>query len=340
MKQVRAKFATAVTALVLACGAASAETLIRVESFLSPQHPQNAVVLPTWAENVEKFSEGRVKVQISYPPNVHPKTFFDRAKSGISDVSWSFHGYTPGKFVLTRIVELPGAKASAYEASVAYQKIHDQYLDAAGEHAGVKLLAVFSHGPGVLHTREPINSVDQLEGLKVRVGGGVGGEVAKNLGIVTVAAPATKVYEFASQGVVDGILMPMETKKSLKLSEVAPHSLMLPGGFYFGSFFMVMNQAKYDSLSADDKAAVDKASGLALAELAGRAWAEGDNAGHEHAVAEGNTLTVADAELNTAIQAKVASVEAAWIEAANAKGVDAVAVLAAYRDEVAKLAAN
>ncbi|WP_424830396.1 TRAP transporter substrate-binding protein [Ruegeria sp.] len=338
MKHFKAALTASATLMAIACGAAYAETVIRVESFLSPQHPQNAVVLPTWAKNVEEFSEGRLKVDISYPPNVHPKTFFDRAKSGISDVTWSFHGYTPGKFVLTRLVELPGAEASAYEASVAYQKIHEQYLDSAGEHDGVKLLSVFSHGPGVLHTREPISSIEQLDGLKVRVGGGVGGEVAKNLGIVTVAAPATKVYEFASQGVVDGILMPMETKKSLKLSEVAPHSLMLPGGFYFGSFFMVMNQAKYDGLSDEDKAAIDKASGLALAELAGRAWAEGDQAGHDYAIAEGNTLTVANADLNAEIQAQVASVEAAWIEAANTKGLDAEAVLAAYRDEVAKLA--
>ena len=81
MKHLKATLTASATLLAIACGAAYAETVIRVESFLSPQHPQNAVVLPTWAKNVEEFSEGRLKVDISYPPNVHPKTFFDRAKS-------------------------------------------------------------------------------------------------------------------------------------------------------------------------------------------------------------------------------------------------------------------
>jgi len=119
MTFVKSTALAAIATFAVLGGAAAADTVIRVESFLSPKHPQNAVVLPTWAEAVSELSEGRIKVNISYPPNVHPKTFFDRAKSGIADVTWSFHGYTPGKFLLTSIVELPGAEESAYEASVA-----------------------------------------------------------------------------------------------------------------------------------------------------------------------------------------------------------------------------
>lgn len=316
---------------------AQAETVLRIDSWISPKHQQNATVLPTWAKNVEKATNGRVKAKISYPPRTHPKTMFDRAKTGVADVTWSFHGYTPGRFLLTQIVELPGLDATAYEATVAYQRIHAKYLAKAGEHKGVKLLTVFTHGPGIIHTKKRITSVDQFKGMKVRTPGGVGGLVSQALGVVPVPAPATKVYELLAQGVADGIVMPVETKKSLKLKEVVPYSLVYPGGLYMGSFFMAMNPARYKKLSKADRAAIDSVSGEALAQVTGRAWAKADEIGLADAKASGNTIETASPALAGAIKAKIANIESDWIKKASAKGVDAKAALAALRAEVRKL---
>ena len=326
-------------AAVCAAGAfpaTGAETL-RIDSWVSPKHQQNSVVLPTWAKNLEQASGGRLTAKVSFPPRVHPKTMFDRAKSGVADVTWSFHGYTPGRFTLTKIVELPGLDASAYEATVAYWRIHQRHLAKANEHAGVKLLAVFSHGPGIIQTKTKITSLDQLKDLKIRVGGGVGGQVGKALGVVGILAPAPKVYEILSQGVADGIFMPMETKKSFNLKEVVPFNLIVPGGLYYGSFFVAMNPAKYNSLSREDRAAVDKVSGEALTQVIGRAWAKGDDEGLAAAKAAGNDIRVAEPDLAKAFKARFAAIERGWIEEANAKGVDAAAALADLRAEVAKL---
>lgn len=318
---------------------AGAETILRIDTWLSAKHQMNAVVLPTWAKNVEKASNGRIKVRITYPPKTHPKTMFDRVKNGIADVSWSFHGYTPGRFLLTQAVELPGLGASAAEASVAYWRVHQKYFAKANEHKGVKLLAVFSHGPGVLHTRKPITSVEQLVNLKIRTGGGVMGQVADSLKITRVPAPATKVYEILRAGTADGVFMPMETKASLKLKEVAPYSLVLPGGWYYGSFFIIMNQKKYDSLSAADRRAIDSVSGEVLVRMTGKAWHTGDVVGLKAAKAAGNTIATANPALNKALLMKfrAAKIEANWIAKATAKGIDARKALAELRAEVKKL---
>lgn len=322
---------------VLAPAVSYAETTLRIDSWISPRHQQNAVVLPAWAKNVEKATNGRVKAKISYPPRTHPKTMFDRAKTGVADVTWSFHGYTPGRFLLTQIVELPGLNATAYEATVAYQRIHEKYLAKAGEHKGVKLLTVFSHGPGVISTKKRITSVSQFKDMKVRTPGGVGGLVSKALGVVPVPAPATKVYELLAQGVADGIVMPIETKKSLKLKEVVPFSLFYPGGLYMGSFFIAMNPATYNKLSRADRTAIDSVSGQALAEITGRAWAKADVIGEADAKAAGNTIETASPALAKAIKAKIAHIESGWVKQANAKGIDGRKVLAELRAEVRKL---
>jgi TRAP-type C4-dicarboxylate transport system substrate-binding protein len=329
----------AAAALAAACcaGDAVAQTAIKVDTWLSTANVMNSTILPWWAKAVEDGSQGRVKVTMSYPPNPNPSTFFDRITDGISDVMWGFHGYNPGRFVLTQIVEIPGLDADAYEATVAYQRIHEKFLAKADEHKGIRVLAVFSHGPGMLHTRSPVTSIDQLKGLKIRNGGGVGGEISNLLGFIQVPAPASKVYEIVSQGVADGTLMPIESKEGFKLKEVAPYTLVYPSGFYYGSFWIGMNVDKYNKLSKADQAAIDKASGEALAEVSGVGWKKADDDGLVAAKAAGNTITIASGAFAKELHDKLAGFEKDWVERASKKGIDARAALDALRAEVQKI---
>ena len=318
-------------------GSADAQTTLRIDTWLSTSNTQNAIVLPNWSKAVEEGTQGRVKVTMSYPPNVNPATFFDRLTDGISDVVWGFHGYNPGRFVLTQIVELPGLDANCIEASVAYQRIQDKHLVKADEHQGIKLLAVFTHGAGMLHTRQAITSFDQIKGLKIRTGGGVSGDVSNALGIVQVPAPASKVYEIIAQGVADGSYMPMESKAGFKLKEVAPYSLNFPGGFYYGSFWIGMNAAKFNRLSKADQDAIDRVSGESLALVAGRAWEAADQNGINEAKAAGNTFTTTSGEFTKQLAERLKNIETDWIEKANKKGINARAALNELRAEVQKL---
>src|SRR3546814_16014079 len=91
----------------------------------------------------------------------------------------------PGRFTRTKIVELPFIGNSSEAISVAYWRVHEQYLAAANEHEGIKLLGLFVHGPGAIHNSERENTkISDLEGLKFRVPGGVVSDIANKLGIV------------------------------------------------------------------------------------------------------------------------------------------------------------
>src|SRR3546814_4372795 len=76
------------------------------------------------------------------------------SKNGVADIGYSVHGYMPGRFTLTKIVELPFIGNSSEAISVAYWRVHEQYLAAANEHEGIKLLGLFVHGPGAIHNSE------------------------------------------------------------------------------------------------------------------------------------------------------------------------------------------
>src|SRR5207237_2953746 len=139
----------------------------------------------------------------------------------------------------------------------------------------VKLLAVFTHGPGqMFNTKRPINKVEDLSGMKIRTGGGVAEEMARALGASAFVKPAPESYELLSSGVADGTFFPLESIISFMLGSVVKYASLFPGGFYSSSFGFFMNEDKWNKLTNQDQDAITSRLREALAQLAANA---GDN---------------------------------------------------------------
>lgn len=285
------KKALAIGIFMGVAGQATAETTLRVASWLPPTHPQNAVVWPTWSKWVEEATEGRVKVAVEYGMG-HPKTMFEIVEDGVADASFSYHGYVPGRFKLTQVVEQPLLGVNAEAASVAHWKIHQKYFTQANEHDGLEVIGLFTHGPGQIHLANPVTSLSELKGKKIRLGGGIQGEIGHRMGVTAVGAPAPKVYEMMQQGVIDGVFIPMGEQKSLRLKEVAKNVIALPGGMYLGSFSMFMNPDFLADLDPKDREAILNVSGEKLSAMAGKAWDAGDAEGLAAAQEAGVNITM------------------------------------------------
>ncbi|MCV6613083.1 MAG: TRAP transporter substrate-binding protein [Amphritea sp.] len=327
------KTAAAVTLGVSLSAGAMAETTLRVASWLPPTHPQNAVVWPTWSKWVEEATEGRVKVAIEYGLG-HPKTMFELVEDGVVDASFSYHGYVPGRFKLTQAVEQPLLGVDAEAASVAHWRIHNKYFAKAEEHEGLEVIGLFTHGPGQIHMAEPVASLGELKGKKIRLGGGVQGEIGHRMGVTAVGAPAPKVYEMMQQGVIDGVFIPMGEQKSLRLKEVARNVIALPGGMYLGSFAMFMNPDFLADLDEKDREAIMNVSGEKLSAMAGKAWDAGDAEGLKAAQDSGVNITMVkegDA-LADEFKALTEGMDQAFLESVSDRGVDAKAALAELRE--------
>jgi len=328
-----AKFFTMILALgaIMLPGQASAEKVMRVGSWLPPKHTMNKDVLPTWGKWISEATEGRVTLKIEYPGG-HPKAMLGNVQDGVFDAAWTFHGYFPGRFKLTKIVELPGLGAGAEAASVAHWRINKKYLGKAGEHKGVILGALFTHGPGQIHLREPIASLKEMDGKKIRIGGGVQTDIANRMGVKGVAAPGSKVYEILSQGVADGVFMPMGEKRTLRLKEVAPFTMKFPTGMYLGSFGVFINKDFLDSLSAKDRTAILTVSGEKLSAMAGRYWGEDVKIGEADARASGNTIMEAPASVLKEFDGLTAGMDDEWLASVKDRNVNAEKALMELRE--------
>ena len=323
-------------ASMLMISVASAKTTLRLSNWIPPKHPIAADMIFPWAKKVEKASNGRIKVNILKKALGKPPAAFDLAKDGIADISWGVHGYTPGRFAVTQLVELPFLGDDAEALSVAYWRVHQKYLAAANEHSGVKLLGLMTHGPGhIYNSKRAINMPADLEGLKIRVGGGVVSDVGKALNIVTMLKPATKSYEILSRGVADGIFFPKESIRSFKLSKVLKYATYVPGGLYNTSFFLVMSEKAWNKLSAEDQQAVMSVSGEEFAKLAGKGWNKADRAGLAAMQDAGMSLQTASSAMMAELRNKLSDIEAKVVARAKAKGIDGAAVLKMLRAEAA-----
>ncbi len=205
------KFALTAAALWLGVSAATAQVTLNVSAWVPPAHLLVADVTVPFCADIEKETAGRVKCNFLPKAVVAPPQTFDAVRDGLADLSFTVHGYTPGRFPVSELVEFPFLGDTAEANSVAYQRIYDKHLKKLDDHKGVHTLAVFTHGPGQMYnTKKPFTSIKDLEGMKIRLGGGVVNEVAKLLGTIPMLKPAPESFELLSQGVADGVFFPKE----------------------------------------------------------------------------------------------------------------------------------
>jgi len=326
-------------ALMLSAGSAwaEAEYTLTISSWAPPTHNINAKMWPQFTKMVEEATDGRVttKLLLGLAP---PPAQMDLVQDGAADLSIIFHGYQAGRFAATKLIELPGYEGNAEAASVAYWRAYDKYLSKADEHKGVKVVALHTHGPAQLHSADPVSDINQISGLKLRIPGGVAGDVGKALKATGIKVPAPKVYTTLASGVADGVVMPVESRKGFKLTEVAPHLYEMPGGFYRGSFAFIMNEDVFAELPEDiQKALEDKVFGEPVSREIGKIWDAGDAGSLELTkTTAGNTITVASEADQAAFAGIKETVTTAVIEEVSAKGVDAQAAYDMIKSEMAK----
>jgi TRAP-type C4-dicarboxylate transport system substrate-binding protein len=319
--------------------AKAAEVILRLHHFLPPKSNVHTRLLDPWAKKVGELSGGRAAIEIfpSMQLGGKPPELYDQAKDGVADIVWTLPGYTAGRFPRTEVFELPFiASPRGIVNARASQDYADSHL--GEETKGVKLLAFWSHDAGVIHCRDKIETLADLKGKKLRFPTRLAGDALKAAGVAAIGMPVPQVPESLAQGVLDGAVVPWEVVPAVKLHELVKFHTEVPGSptFYTASFFLVMNQAKYDGLPEDVRKVIDETTGMTFATEAGNVW---DHAGadvRKMVQDKGNTiLTLSEADKAAWMKA-AEPVTASWVAEMQGKGIDGAALIDSAKSLLAK----
>lgn len=328
-------------AALLAGGPAQAQQKpveLTFSAWIPHSHILVANFMMPWAKEVETATEGRVKITFLPKPAANPVGHLDAVRNGVVDLAFISHSYYPGRFDLMKFGILPFSGNTALSTSVASWRIYDKYLRSANEHRGVRLLGIYGHGPGGVYTTgKKIDRIEDFDGMKLRIGGGIQADLAKVLKFNAVVKPAPESYELMSTGVVDGVLFPPESVASFRLDGVIKSATVFPGGLYSDLHGIVMNEKAFEQLPARDRDILLKLSGEHIARMGGKAWGDADTAALNSLKAKNVAFHPASDKLVSDLRARTAEFEKAWLEAAKAKGIDGPKVLAEFRAELKAL---
>ena len=133
----------------------------------------------------------------------------------------------------------------------------------------MQVLTLWTSHPYILiTTKKQVKTLEDVKGLKIRVGGGPPTEQMRALGAIPTLIPMPETYLALNRGVIDGMGAPWEAINAFRLYEIVKYYTIVPvSAVYFSA---VVNRDKWESLPKDIQAAMTSVSGLEAAKFFGR----------------------------------------------------------------------
>ncbi len=309
------RFAMALAAAgTIACAdMAHAETIeLKLSHFIPPNHTFHKWAL-MWAQQLEKESGGQLKVTI-YPNGQlvgPPNRQFDAARNGITDIAFTLHGVTPGRYAMTELANLPFTWPKAGSgSSVTGPRMTELANYLAPEHQGLHILYMSVANPVVFYSKVPIRKIEDFKGLKIRYAGVQNKFLIDALGGVPLPVPPPESQDALAKGIVEVAMFPHEAGVAYDLGSVVKYATEPPAAT--ATFALVMNAAKYDALPPNLKALIDKTTGVAGSKQFGTMWEEAEKSGRALLISKGlEIVTLPDSDVGKMKQLMAPHVEAA-----------------------------
>jgi TRAP-type C4-dicarboxylate transport system substrate-binding protein len=328
--QIAVLFAFAVTCAVASVSFAQEKVItIKVANWFPVGHKQTPL-LESWCKELEKRSNGRVKVNY-YPAGtlVPAVQAYDATTKGISDVGNHVLGYTVGRFPLTEVLDLPlgypNNTCPTKLANAFYAKFKPK------EFNDVKVLWFHAQAPGIIHTKnKPINKVEDLKGMKMRTYGS-NAKLMSLLGGTPVAMPMTDVYDALSRGVAEGLMCAYEATQGFRFGDQLKYSTENFATSYSAVSAIIMNKDKWNSLPPDVQKIVDDLSKEYIEKYAAM-WDDIEKSGKDYLVKRGNKIITLSKEEEAKWVAKAQPIFDDYVKKMKEKGLPGEEALKFARD--------
>ncbi len=238
--------------LLAAYSPAGAEVIkLKFANYFPPTH-MNSLMMQKYTDELNKKLAGKVEItQYTGGTLLTAPKMAAGVATGIADIGLAHCAYSRGRFPVMEIMELPLGFPSSWIATHVANDFYNKFKPK--EWDTYHPLMFSTSPPNIMQTlSKPVNSLEELRGMKIRGTGRIG-DIVKALGAVPMPIEIVDTYEALRRGVVEGNMGPLEQLKGFKIGEVEKYAT---ASWKVGSvfaFYVVMNKNKWNRLPADAK---------------------------------------------------------------------------------------
>jgi TRAP-type C4-dicarboxylate transport system substrate-binding protein len=274
--------------------AAADPVTLRFSHFLGPSSFFQVDVVEPWARELEARTDGRVRVEIfgASSPLGQPTEQASQVKAGTVDIALGLRGAEGDKFPGTALIELPFLVPDALAGSRALWGL---YADGtlAGEYKDYKVLALFVHNPGLIHTAaKRVVDLADIKGLRLRAPNKTVASALDHVGALPAVLQVDEVMDAVRSGRIDGIVTNWGNPLPGFNDCMKLHTDVR---FYTAAFFIVMKRETYRRLPPDVRRAIDELSGETWSAQLAALWDTWDRPVRQGASGPGHEIIVPDA---------------------------------------------
>lgn len=247
------KLSAAIAVSALLAGAASAQTVLK-SSDTHPDGYPTVEAVEYFGQLVKERTNGRYAVEVYHSAQLgEEKDTIEQVRSGVIELNRISMAPFNGTVKETIVPALPYIFRSEEHMHKVMDGAIGEQIKKAFEPAGLVVLAYYDAGARSFYNKtKPINSVEDLKGLKFRViQSDIFVDMVAALGANATPMPYGEVYSSIETGVIDGAENNFPSYDTAKHFEVAKHysldeHTILPEVF-------VMNKAVWDKLTPEDQ---------------------------------------------------------------------------------------
>ncbi len=282
MKKVLISLAVATALTASSAALAADKLLLKTPIAFSTALPGLGTPIPRVADELDKMSDGTLKMKVYEPGKlVPPFEILESVSSGKINSGYTTAGYWAGKIPASPLFSaVPfGPEAGEYMAWLYYgngMSLYQEMYDQAGFNVKVMPCAVIAPETSGWFSKE-INSADDLKGLKMRFFG-LGGKVMQKLGVATSLLPGGEIFPALEKGAIDATEFSMPAIDArLGFHKLVKYNYF-PGWHQQATVFeLLVNKDVWNGASDQHKAIIENACKASMTE----SFAEGEAIQHD-----------------------------------------------------------
>lgn len=269
------------------------------------KHPFTNYGYLAWADYLKDISDGQLN------PRVYTGTVLlaaNAAMQGLRDdiMQIAHHPaiYTPSELPVANAMQELGFNFDnqmAVIAAVSEFSMNNPVQLEEWDKSGFVYLGAYATSPYVLFCRQPIESLNDLKGKRIRTAGSTVSDWVKEVGGIAVNISSGEMYSGLDRGSLDCASNSPLDLQARSLWEVAPYTVLVPTGVYWSGPEWGFNKRFWKELTEQEKQWFKEASAYSMANIVIN-YKKEDEQALEFARGEGNTISEAPADIMESVE--------------------------------------